>query len=804
MSNEIKDLYEFGPFRLDATRRLVTREKQVLPLTSKVFDTLLVLVRNRDRVLVKDELMKMLWPDSFVEEVNLAQNVSALRKLLGETPGQNLYIATIPGVGYRFVGEVRNMADQDELVVHRRTLSKVLIQEGEDAAEIGTTTGTEITAAPSRVALPSSALEKRRLIEDSPFRRHPMWAVLGILAVVAVIAAVAIRQRLSSAPPSRQPTLLRLTFDEGPEGEPSWSPDGRFIAYSSERGGNFEIWVQPVGGGTPIPVTKSPAQDWQPDWSPDGQNIVFRSERDGGGLYIVPALGGNERKISSFGFRPRWSPDGSQILFYGSMIGPTVDAPKIYVAGLDGNPPHEVLSEVLNQFTAFLTGLSVSWHPDGRRISILGNHRKLGLSFWTVPLTGGIPVQSDLAPEIQQRIKDADVAFSGFAWAPSGRALYLEGNCKGVKNLWQVGVDPQTLRWVHGPERLTTGAGADSDVTVSRDGNRVAFTERSQRTRAWSLPFDAKTGRINGAGQPVTSADRDAWMPALSPDGKKLAFIAQHSGKQEFWDQSLQEVWVKSLVNGSETFIAGGDGFSRNRPNWSRDGQQLAYARFRSVNPEHTRLDFSIVIVPAVGGEEKELFSALGPMGDVALDWSPDGASILENSETLTPGRFLIGLLPIAAAPHADASRKVITGSPNYNLWQAQFSPDGRWVAFCAVDAPGGSLARVYVVPASGGSWVQISDGKYWEDKPRWSPDGRTIYFVSNRTGFYNVWGIRFDRTNGKPTGDPFRVTSFQSPSQMISPVLASMEMSVTTDRIVLDISQVSGNIWMLDNIARH
>jgi hypothetical protein len=96
------------------------------------------------------------------------------------------------------------------------------------------------------------------------------------------------------------------------------------------------------------------------------------------------------------------------------------------------------------------------------------------------------------------------------------------------------------------------------------------------------------------------------------------------------------------------------------------------------------------------------------------------------------------------------------------------------------------------------------SDGKYWEDKPRWSPDGRALYFVSNRTGFYNVWRIRFDRTNGKPTGEPFRVTSFQSPSQMISPVLASMEMSLTTDRLVLDITQVSGNIWMLDNIAHY
>ena len=82
MSEETKELYDFGPFRLDASRRLVSRGQQALPLTSKTFDTLLALVRNHDRVLAKQELMDTLWPDSFVEEVNLAQNVSALRKAL--------------------------------------------------------------------------------------------------------------------------------------------------------------------------------------------------------------------------------------------------------------------------------------------------------------------------------------------------------------------------------------------------------------------------------------------------------------------------------------------------------------------------------------------------------------------------------------------------------------------------------------------------------------------------------------------------------------------------------------------------
>lgn len=107
MLTETKGIYEFGPYRLDAARRTLRCGEELVPLTSKLFDTLLALVANHHRALLKEELMKSVWPDSFVEEVNLAQNVSALRKLLGESPGQNRYIATIPGKGYLFVGEVR-------------------------------------------------------------------------------------------------------------------------------------------------------------------------------------------------------------------------------------------------------------------------------------------------------------------------------------------------------------------------------------------------------------------------------------------------------------------------------------------------------------------------------------------------------------------------------------------------------------------------------------------------------------------------------------------------------------------------
>jgi TolB-like protein/DNA-binding winged helix-turn-helix (wHTH) protein/Flp pilus assembly protein TadD len=120
MSMIHKDLYEFGPFSLDPHERILLRAGTLVATTPKVFDTLLVLVRNQGRVLTKDELLQAIWPGTFVEEVNLAVNISTLRKLLGESPQDGRYIVTVSGRGYRFVAEVRETSPASELRLDRK------------------------------------------------------------------------------------------------------------------------------------------------------------------------------------------------------------------------------------------------------------------------------------------------------------------------------------------------------------------------------------------------------------------------------------------------------------------------------------------------------------------------------------------------------------------------------------------------------------------------------------------------------------------------------------------------------------
>jgi len=234
----MKDLFEFGPFRLEAGRRRLLRGEDVLPITSKAFETLLALVRNHDRVLTKDELMQAVWPDTIVEEVNLAQNISALRKLLGEAPGDNRYIATIPGRGYRFVGDVQLApADDAEIIVQRQTTTRVVVEDEQ-----------EVEGAEAQLALP----ERRQ----SPALRKLVWAgaIVLVLAVAAGLYMLKGRRSVAAAPPR---SLAVLPFQSLASGDDEYLGLGMTDAAITRLSGVRQLIVRPTSSVLRFAGTKT-------------------------------------------------------------------------------------------------------------------------------------------------------------------------------------------------------------------------------------------------------------------------------------------------------------------------------------------------------------------------------------------------------------------------------------------------------------------------------------------------------------------------------------------------------------------
>ena len=226
-----------------------------------------------------------------------------------------------------------------------------------------------------------------------------------------------------------------------------------------------------------------------------------------------------------------WSPDGTRILFKRSVVLP--DLPTIYVVGLDGKPPRPVRPDVLGQFSS----LHAAWHPDGRRISIWGTIRKEEVKFLTVPLDAG----SATTPEMSARGPAGPrERFSGrFVWAPSRRYIYFEGRAGDTQNVWRVTVDPVTEKWIDGPERLTTGAGEETNVAISPDGTRLVFTATSSRTRLWAFPFDPASGRITGEPYPITDGSTGEVDFDARADGSKVAYRTVRAGRNELWERSI-------------------------------------------------------------------------------------------------------------------------------------------------------------------------------------------------------------------------------------------------------------------------
>jgi Tol biopolymer transport system component len=294
----------------------------------------------------------------------------------------------------------------------------------------------------------------------------------------------------------------------------------------------------------------------------------------------------------------------------------------------------------------------------------------------------------------------------------------------------------------------------------------------------WSVPFDPARAEIGAGGLKQLTTSADDRLPDLSADGRTLVFGSNRTGNTD--------VWVKDLSSGLEAALTATQ-VNEDSPKITRDGVKVAY----NTADQHGSF-VQVDVVPASGGVPRRMCDACG----LVWDWSSDGRWILFADERQVP-------ISVRAIDTATATTADFLKHRRYGLVQPHFSPDDNWVVVGAQDVRPGTT-QIFVVrrPAetmpADDEWIPITDGSTFDDKPRWSPDGRIIYFTSDRDGFRCLWAQRLDATTKRPAGSPLQVYHFHTARRsLFNTGVFRLEMSVARDRIVFNLTEITGNIWL-------
>jgi Tol biopolymer transport system component/DNA-binding winged helix-turn-helix (wHTH) protein len=681
MSQQIKHIYEFGPFRLDATEQLLLRGGEAVPLTPKAFDLLLRLVEHEGHLLTKDELLRLVWPDTFVEEATLASNISQLRKALGEGDNGHRYIETVPKRGYRFVAEVNGVAE-------------------EEAPQV-------------------SPPEKGSgvMSEFAGLRRYRRGAVFALALMVVVGTAFGLYQlirwrhsRARIAVPALQ--VIPLTSFPGWEGSPSFSPDGSQIAYA--RGG--EVYVKQIDGQGFLRLTNNPANDATPAWSPDGRYIAFmRYAPEGNGVYLAPAIGGPERKLASvfpgleFWRRPAWSPDGELLAVVDRNA--EQDPLSLYLLLVETgerrrltHPPH-----------ALVDHHSPAFSPDGKTIALTQRVRRtesvlLNLaveqSIYLIPAAGGDPSRLNLESSGGEILNTATYP----TWTPDGKELVFSSRLVAhlPSKLWRVSASGGVA------EEIPVGTNV-SEIAISAQRNRLAFVQTDYDLDVWRVDLSDPAPGDKPLKKFITSTRLDV-NAEFSPDGRKIAFASDRSGEWALWVCDSDGSNPRQLTSDIDQAAS---------PRWSPDGQQIVFDGIFGGSQD-------VCVIGAEGGQWRRLTTE--PASDSMPCWSRDGQWIYFNSNR--GGKEQIWKLPSAGGEAVQVTRQ--------GGYLPIASPDGKFIYYGKRrDGPGiwripvGGGKESFVLDEHGAGygkhWTVTDDGIYFlttED-----PAKPVLEFFSFKTG---------------------------------------------------------------------
>jgi Tol biopolymer transport system component/predicted Ser/Thr protein kinase len=607
----------------------------------------------------------------------------------------------------------------------------------------------------------------------TPGRRSARpWTLAAAVVSIAIVAVAAFgtwrlsRTQSGAAP---RPFLTRLTSDVGWTDNPAISRDGKMLAYASDRAGegNLDIWVQQIADGSPARLTRDAGDEVDPSFSADGSRIAFHSTRSGGGVYVISTLGGEERLLAKSAYSPRFSPDGAWIA-YGVAEPP---GSRIYVAPSAGGPPTAVTAD-------FYLAQAPVWSEDGRHLLFWGQRDRgaapeNNVDWYVAAVPGGPIVRTDARRLL---VREGFDGFHGLpvadAWAGRGNRIIFHGHVGDSSNVWQIPLAPGTWQASAVPGRATFGTTDEAAASVTPDG-RLVFISRTMSADIWSLPIDAERGRALGALKRVTEDAADDYDPTLSSDGATLVFRSRRAGRFE--------VVSRNLRNGAETVLT--QTAVDHYPAVSRDGSKVAYS-FRQGGR------MPVFVVSVGGGAPSQ---TCGDCGEVE-QWSPDGNAILY---VTADDPSAIGLFKIGSAPNPAWLKH-----PSLGIYNARFSPDGAWVAFNArpdrLSPPRMLVAAVRnSVVAGENEWIAVTEDG---EAPAWSPQGNLLYFWSDRDGSPCLWAQRLDATTRRPWGPPVSIQHFHS--RVLSwknLYLGPPDLAVARDRIVFNLGEHTGNVWMTE-----
>ena len=499
------------------------------------------------------------------------------------------------------------------------------------------------------------------------------WSVAGLAVILGALAFV--RSRPSAAPKRPAMRFSVVTNFSGVEAQPSLSPDGRSVAFVSNRGGKWDIYVGLVSGGNLVRITNDPGVEYGPRWSPDGSHLLFVRVNDLGtfDIWIVPALGGAARRLVAGGFQPAWSPDGRSIA-YSAGGG-------LWICEASGANPRRV-----TQPQAPLSDTQPAFSRDGRRLAFVRRRDGPYGELATAEIAGG---------DVRMLTDDGALALSP-VWSPSDRFIYFASSRGGALNVWRV----PTL--VGEPEQVTAGQSDDADIDLSADGKRLVFSSYRLNVNLAEVSLDpASLGRRTWL---TTDSARGEAVPRFSPDGRRIAYFSNRRGGER------ESIWVMD-ADGANAERLVDDQRINAHPRWTGDGQDVVFSSLVSRDP----LQFELRRVSLAGGAPQALFPlpwGSGQWGDVAPDGrliyrTPDGGGEIYDLRSNRKER--VSDLPSGPFWSRDGQTFAFVVRPG----EGKPSETGLWI-----QTPGGPRRQVFQGWIAWFAWAGPSELLACEGKP--------------------------------------------------------------------------------------